>query len=102
MVMRHVENRRKVRKQQFATANDAALLHELLDETVHYYWGRRRFWRAALIRSIREPDFWAPMRKLSHEFADSLLARIAHARRPRADGARKKPTCGSPCSSRSA
>ena len=56
---------------------DATLIHELLDETVRYYWGRRRFWRAALIRSIREPDFWAPMRKLSHEFADALLARIA-------------------------
>src|SRR5688572_23326778 len=73
MVQQHVQNRRKVRQRQFATANDATLLHELLDETVRYYWGRRRFWRAALIRSIREPEFWAPMRKLSHEFADALL-----------------------------
>jgi AcrR family transcriptional regulator len=76
MVLRHVENRRDVRRRQFETANDSALLHELLDETVHYYWNRRRFWRAALIRSIREPEFWAPMRKLSHEFADALLARL--------------------------
>jgi AcrR family transcriptional regulator len=76
MVLRHVENRRDVRRRQFETANDSALLHELLDETVHYYWNRRRFWRAALIRSIREPEFWAPMRKLSHEFADALLARF--------------------------
>ena len=76
MVLQHVQNRRKMRQRQFATTNDATLLHELLDETVRYYWGRRRFWRAALIRSIREPEFWAPMRKLSHEFADALLARI--------------------------
>ena len=76
MVQQHVQNRRKMRQRQFATTNDAALLHDLLDETVRYYWGRRRFWRAALIRSIREPEFWAPMRKLSHEFADALLARI--------------------------
>jgi AcrR family transcriptional regulator len=76
MVQQHVQNRRKVRQRQFATADDAALLHELLEETVHYYWGRRRFWRAALIRSIREPEFWAPMRKLSYEFADALLARF--------------------------
>ncbi len=76
MVLQHVQNRRKVRQRQFATTDDAALLHDLLDETVRYYWGRRRFWRAALIRSIREPEFWAPMRKLSHEFADALLARI--------------------------
>jgi len=83
MVLRHIENRRKVRQRQFATTADAKLLHELLEETVHYYWGRRRFWRAALIRSIREPEFWAPMRRLSHEFADSLRARL----RARAGGA---------------
>jgi AcrR family transcriptional regulator len=76
MVQRHVQNRRDVRQRQFARTDDGALLRELLDETVHYYWGRRRFWRAALIRSIREPEFWAPMRKLSHEFADALLARF--------------------------
>jgi AcrR family transcriptional regulator len=76
MVLQHLANRRKVRQRQFATRDDAKLIHELLDETVRYYWGRRRFWRAALIRSIREPEFWAPMRKLSHEFADALLARL--------------------------
>ncbi len=76
MVQQHVQNRRKVRQRQFEQTNDARLLHELLDETVHYYWDRRRFWRAALIRSITEPAFWAPMRKLSHEFADALLGRF--------------------------
>ena len=76
MVQQHVQNRRKVRQRQFAETDDVQLLHELLDETVRYYWGRRRFWRACLIRSIREPAFWAPMRKLSHEFADALLGRL--------------------------
>lgn len=76
MVQRHVQNRRDVRQRQFSGTNDQTLLRDLLDETVRYYWGRRRFWRAALIRSIREPEFWAPMRKLSHEFADALLARF--------------------------
>jgi AcrR family transcriptional regulator len=77
MVLRHVQNRRAVRKRQFETVDDSALLRELLGETVNYYWSRRRFWRAALIRSIRDPGFWEPMRKLSHEFADALLARLA-------------------------
>jgi AcrR family transcriptional regulator len=76
MVQQHVQNRRKVRRRQFGEINDVGLLHELLDETVRYYWGRRRFWRACLIRSIREPAFWTPMRKLSHEFADALLGRL--------------------------
>jgi AcrR family transcriptional regulator len=78
MVLRHLEGRRKIRGTQFAATPDATLIHELLAETVSYYWGRRRFWRAALIRSIRDPDFWAPIRKQSHELADSLIARITH------------------------
>ena len=77
MVQQHVQNRRKVRQRQFQEPNETRFLHALLEETVHYYWGRRRFWRASLIRSIREPAFWAPIRKLSHEFADSLIARMA-------------------------
>jgi AcrR family transcriptional regulator len=77
MVVRHLDNRRKTRREQFASLGDAELIHTLLEETVHYYWGRRRFWRAALIRSIRDPEFWAPIRKLSHEFADSIIRRIA-------------------------
>jgi AcrR family transcriptional regulator len=77
MVMRHLEGRRSVRSAQFAADAASTLVHDVLEETVSYYWGRRRFWRAALIRSMREPEFWAPMRKLSHEFADSLIAHMA-------------------------
>jgi len=77
MVMRHVDGRRRVRSSQFAEGAPSTLIHDVLEETVNYYWGRRRFWRAALIRSMREPEFWAPMRNLSHEFADSLIAHMA-------------------------
>jgi len=77
MVMRHLDGRRKVRSSQFAEGAPSTLIHDVLEETVNYYWGRRRFWRAALIRSMREPAFWAPMRNLSHEFADSLIAHMA-------------------------
>jgi hypothetical protein len=49
---------------------------------VDYFWARRRFWRAALFRSIRSPDFWEPLRRLGHELADSFLARMSsHANR---------------------
>lgn len=77
MVTRHLDGRRKIRGRQFAASADATLIHDLLEETVRHYWARRRFWCAALIRSIRDPDFWTPIRKLSHEFADFLIARLA-------------------------
>jgi AcrR family transcriptional regulator len=77
MVMRHVEGRRRTRSKQFAAGAGPTMVHDLLEETVRYYWGRRLFWRAALIRSMREPESWAPMRKLSHEFASLLIAHMA-------------------------
>ena len=77
MVTRHIEDRRAMRAQLFDSAPDATLIRELMEETVNYYWARRRFWRAALIRSIRDLDFWEPLRKLGHELADMMVKRIA-------------------------
>ena len=83
MIEQHVDNRRRTRAHQFATASDSALIRVVLEDTIQYYWAKRRFWRAALIRSIRDEDFWAPIRKLSHELGDSLVARIRdRAQRP--------------------
>ena len=83
MLEQHIDNRRRTRAQQFATASDSALIRVVLEDTIQYYWARRRFWRAALIRSIRDENFWAPIRKLSHELGDSLVARISdRAQRP--------------------
>ena len=76
MVLQHMDDRRRVRARQFDTLPDDELIRALLKDTVHYYWNRRRFWRAALIRSTREPDFWEPLRKLGHEFADAIIGRI--------------------------
>jgi AcrR family transcriptional regulator len=83
MIERHIEQRRAVRARQFATAPDESLIREVVEETVHYFWTRRRFWRAALIRSIDDPEFWEPLRNLSHELQDAFIARLSkHARRP--------------------
>jgi AcrR family transcriptional regulator len=83
MVVSHIEDRSTARKKLFAVAPDTTLVRELMAETVNYYWARRRFWRAALIRSIRDLDFWEPLRKLGHELADMLIERIAtRAKRP--------------------
>jgi AcrR family transcriptional regulator len=83
MVVSHIEDRRAARKKQFAAEPDATLVRALMAETVNYYWARRRFWRAALFRSIRDLDFWQPLRKLGHELADMMIERIAaRAKRP--------------------
>jgi hypothetical protein len=76
MVARHLEERTADRNQIFATASNENLVYALVDDMVRYYWKRRLFWRAALVRSIRDPGFWEPIRSHGHEFADSFIARV--------------------------
>lgn len=83
LVVRHLADRTKARDQLFSTLPDAELIEGLIEETVRYYWSRRRFWRAAMVRSMRDPSFWEPIRKQGIRFSELLLARIVtRARRP--------------------
>ena len=83
LIAQHLEERSRTRGQLLATEPAETLIAVLIDDLITYYWKRRRFWRAALVRSIRDSDFWEPIRQHSHEFADSLIARIEqHAQRP--------------------
>jgi AcrR family transcriptional regulator len=77
MLAQHFENRRVARAKVFAETPDDSLIYEHMRQTVGYYWARRRFWRAALFRSIRDPGFWEPVRTLSYELADLLIERIS-------------------------
>jgi AcrR family transcriptional regulator len=77
LVAQHMDDRTKARERIFAAAADPVLIAELIEELVGYYWSRRRFWRAALIRSIRDPSFWEPMRKHGHVFASRMIERMS-------------------------
>jgi AcrR family transcriptional regulator len=83
MIAHHLEYRTQERDRLLATVPDDLLINALIEELVTYYWKRRRFWRAALIRNIRDPEFWEPIRQHGRVFADLLIERInKRARRP--------------------
>lgn len=77
MVARHMEQRTKMRNRLFAKAPIETLINDFIAELVRYYWKRRRFWRSALIRSIRSPGFWEPLRLHGHELGKLLIARMS-------------------------
>jgi AcrR family transcriptional regulator len=76
LLARHIEDRFVARKRIFDNATDDTLVADLMEDLVEYYWARRRFWRAALIRSIKDPAFWEPVRRQGLEFGDWLIERI--------------------------
>jgi AcrR family transcriptional regulator len=77
LIAHHLEERTRTRERLFATLGDDAWIHGLISNTVNYYWKRRRFWRAALIRSIQQPEFWQPLREHGHALATSFVERFS-------------------------
>ena len=57
MIAHHMEQRTRTREALFASVSSEALVNEFVDDLVTYYWRRRRFWRTALTRTIRDPGF---------------------------------------------
>jgi AcrR family transcriptional regulator len=77
LLAQHIEDRFAARKRIFDSSPDDTLVADLMENLVDYYWTRRRFWRAALIRSIKDPKFWEPVRKQGLEFGAWLIERIS-------------------------
>jgi AcrR family transcriptional regulator len=76
LVAKHLEVRTGTQIHLFSTLPIEALLSGLISNVVTYYWDHRKFWRAVLVRSVRDPDFWDPIRKHGHEFARKFIARV--------------------------
>jgi AcrR family transcriptional regulator len=76
MIAHHLEYRTRTRDRLLATVPSHRLIDTLIEDLVQYYWKHRRFWRAALVRTIRDPDFWEPIRVHGRKFADLLIERV--------------------------
>ena len=52
------------------------LLIKIVDDLVNYHWACRNYWRAALMRSMRDPNFWIPIRRGGHDVVTMFIDRI--------------------------
>ena len=83
MVTHHLVDRKAFLEQLFSTFQNDDLIDELIKDMVNYFWINQKFWRAALVRSMRDPEFWAPIRQSGHDLADKVVARLSEqANRP--------------------
>jgi AcrR family transcriptional regulator len=86
LVAHHLESRFVSSERLLSTVHIDDLFDELVKDIVHYFWVNRNFWRAALIRSMRDPDFWAPIRQSGHDLASRVIEIMGeHAHRPLTD-----------------
>jgi len=56
LIAQHFEHRTQARERVFSESTPESLVYEVISELVSYYWRRRGFWRAALLRAMRDHD----------------------------------------------
>ena len=76
MVAQHIRERSQARRQLIENASKDEFVGSLIEDLVDWYWRRRGFWRAALMRSVHDPDFWVPIDESAREFLAAIIGRI--------------------------
>lgn len=76
LVHRHLDIRTQVQVQIFSTLPLPTLLPGMMHNIVNYYWEHRKFWRAVLMRSVRDPDSYLPMRAHRQEATERFINRV--------------------------
>jgi AcrR family transcriptional regulator len=70
----------------FSTHKNDGFIDEFIKDTVHYHWNNRNYWRAAQMRGMRDPEFWAPIRQGGHKIASKTIEMLSEqAHRPLTD-----------------
>lgn len=76
LLAHHFEERSRHRLRILGDSSRKDWIDAVIKDLVTCYWKRRRFWRAALVRSTNDPEFWKPIDKYRHVFLDFVVARV--------------------------
>jgi AcrR family transcriptional regulator len=77
MIAYHFENRGEALARIFSIFPNNKLIDELIKDIILYFSVNQNFWRAALVRSMRDPDFWTPIRQSGHNVATKVIERLS-------------------------
>ena len=82
----HRKARKAALEHFFSSHSNDDFIDELIKDIVHYHWDNRNFWRIAQVRGMRDPEFWAPIRKGGHDVANKTIEMLSEqADRPLTD-----------------
>ena len=76
LIEQHLVNRTATQKDLYTRLSRETLVSELMINLVNYYWEHRKFWRAVLVRSVRETELWDPMRQHRIDATARFLSRV--------------------------
>jgi AcrR family transcriptional regulator len=76
-----IENQSQTRKatydRLFSKFQNDDLIDELIKDLVQYFRNKCNYWRAAQVRSMRNPEFWETIRKDGHNLAGRFIEELS-------------------------
>ena len=76
LVEQHIRDRVSAHERLLAIESPDALIDALIEDLVRYYWRRRGFWRAVLMRSAQDSKFFVPIQRHGRAFVSFVTERI--------------------------
>jgi AcrR family transcriptional regulator len=76
LVDQHLTNRTQTLITLYSDIPANTLVKDLIENMTNYYWEHRQFWRAVLVKSVRDPNFWDPFRDHFVESSKRLIDRV--------------------------
>ncbi len=76
LVIHHFKTRDAHLDRLFSTSHNDDFADVLIKDIVNYFRINQKFWRAALKRSMRDPDFWSPIKRSGHNIATSFIVKL--------------------------
>ncbi|MDG2175174.1 MAG: TetR/AcrR family transcriptional regulator [Gammaproteobacteria bacterium] len=69
LIQAHLISRTNTLVELYTNISSEALVEDLIENMINYYWEHRQFWRTVLLKSSKDADFWEPFKE--HFFASS-------------------------------
>ena len=77
LIANQSQTRKTAYENLFSKYQNDDLLDELIKDHVQYFRNKINFWRAAQVRSIRDPEFWEQIRQDGYDLAGRFIERLS-------------------------
>jgi len=77
LIANQSQTRKAAYEHLFSKFRNGDLLNELIKDLVQYFRNKCNYWRAAQVRSMRDPEFWEQIRQDGNDLASRFIERLS-------------------------
>jgi AcrR family transcriptional regulator len=78
LIQAHLLSRTNTLVDLYTNISREALVKDLIENMINYYWEHRQFWRTVLLKSTRDATFWEPFKEHFYESSKRFIDWLYH------------------------